>query len=405
MSLIFHPERHTPLDAPAWDADAARATVQEIVSTCEAAARPDGTWPVHPRDDAGDTPDGGFKGLYLGGAGLLWALWWLRRQGHASLPWDPAARVDALAAAWQRAPDNGEPLPSWFLGEAGLRLVQWRLTGRDDAASRLLAVAAANRHHPSQEALWGAPGTMLGAWHLAHLANDPRAVDELRANVSAVMAGLHRHDDSGCQVWTQAIHGREVIYLGAGHGLAGNLHALLLASAWLPEAERAALQALAIDTLSRTARREGALANWPPGLYTPRPGGALALLQWCHGAPGILCAMNALPSNLDAEFEALLAAAGEAIWQAGPLAKGPGVCHGTAGNALALLALHARQGDERWLQRARAFAMHAIGQMRALQHQHGQPWHGLWTGDMGLACVLAQCLVGRYQGVPTLDLA
>jgi hypothetical protein len=404
VSLLFHLERHEALQAPAWDEALARAALQAVVEGCEADGRPDGTWDVHPRDEAGDTPEGGFKGMYLGGAGQLWALWWLRQHGHASLAHDPAARVDALARAWERSPGS-EDLPSWFLGESALRFVQWRLTGAPAAAERVLAVAAGNRHHPSQEALWGAPGTMLGPWHLWRLAGDARAADEVRANAAALCSGLHRHADGGCALWTQSMSGREVVYLGAGHGFAGNLHALLQAAPLLSDDERRHAQSLAIDTLTRTARRDGDAANWPPGLYTPRPGGPQMLMQWCHGAPGVVCAMHALPVGLDAAFEALLAAAGEAIWRAGPLAKGHGLCHGSAGNALALLALHTRHGDTRWLARARAFAMHAIGQMQAIQRQHGRRWHGLWTGDIGLVVALAQCLDGRYQGLPLLDLA
>ena len=41
--------------------------------------------------------------------------------------------------------------------------------------------------------------------------------------------------------------------------------------------------------------------------------------------------------------EELLVAGGEATWRAGPLAKGVGLCHGTDGNALALLELYARR--------------------------------------------------------------
>ena len=55
------------------------------------------------------------------------------------------------------------------------------------------------------------------------------------------------------------------------------------------------------------------------------------------------------------------------MWEAGPLAKGYGLCHGTAGNGYAFLALHRRTGDARWLERARAFAMHAIGQQAAMR--------------------------------------
>ena len=65
----------------------------------------------------------------------------------------------------------------------------------------------------------------------------------------------------------------------------------------------------------------------------------------------------------DDGFTELLVAGGELTWRAGPLSKGPGVCHGTAGNGFAFLKLLERTGDERWLDRARAFAVHAAEQV------------------------------------------
>ena len=45
---------------------------------------------------------------------------------------------------------------------------------------------------------------------------------------------------------------------------------------------------------------------------------------------------------------ALAASAGELIWRAGPIRKGAGLCHGTAGNGFAFLKLLHATGDERW---------------------------------------------------------
>jgi Lanthionine synthetase C-like protein len=53
----------------------------------------------------------------------------------------------------------------------------------------------------------------------------------------------------------------------------------------------------------------------------------------------------------------LLTAAGEAVWAAGPLAKGSNLCHGTGGNGYAFLKLFQRTGQPHWLDRARAFAI------------------------------------------------
>ena len=128
-------------------------------------------------------------------------------------------------------------------------------------------------------------------------------------------------------------------------------------------------------------------------------------LQHCNGAPGFITTLAATPSGEDAGLDTLLLQAGELIWHAGPPVKFPSLCHGAAGSGYAFLKLHARTGDERWLDRARRFAMHAIDQAEAWRAQYGQRKYSLWTGDLGLAVYLADCIdcidgVGR---VPLLD--
>ena len=110
----------------------------------------------------------------------------------------------------------------------------------------------------------------------------------------------------------------------------------------------------------------------------------------------MITSLAALPR--DGETDELLAAAGELVWKAGPLRKGAGLCHGTAGNGYAFLALHTRTGDGHWLERARAFAMHALEQA-----ERSQPRHSLWTGQIGVALYLQACLDGR-DGMPVLDI-
>jgi hypothetical protein len=92
--------------------------------------------------------------------------------------------------------------------------------------------------------------------------------------------------------------------------------------------------------------------------------------------------------------EDLALAAGELTWRAGPPAKGAGLCHGTAGNGYAFLTLLERTDDEVWLERARRFAMHAIGQVERARAAHGRGRYSLWTGDLGAALFLADCIDG-----------
>jgi lantibiotic modifying enzyme len=102
-------------------------------------------------------------------------------------------------------------------------------------------------------------------------------------------------------------------------------------------------------------------------------------------------------------MEALLVGAGRAAWKAGPLVKGYGLCHGTAGNGYAFLTLYRRTGDPVWLDRARSFAMHSLAQRDRMRHEHGRGRFTLWTGDPGLAVYLWHCIEAK-AGLPALDI-
>jgi hypothetical protein len=154
------------------------------------------------------------------------------------------------------------------------------------------------------------------------------------------------------------------------------------------------VEARALGVVQRLAIREDGLAQWPP-LGGPR--GPIRT-QWCHGAPGMVISFAPVAPG-DGRLTDLLLAGGELTWRAGPLAKGPGLCHGTAGNAYAFLALHARTGDERWLDRARRFVQHAVGQVQ----RRGYGRYSLFTGDLGVALALAACLEGDAR-FPVVDL-
>jgi Lanthionine synthetase C-like protein len=97
-------------------------------------------------------------------------------------------------------------------------------------------------------------------------------------------------------------------------------------------------------------------------------------------------------------------AGAELVWRAGPprLEKGPGICHGTAGNGYAFLKVLARTGDERWLERARRFAVHALEQVERSHRERGLGRYSLWTGDVGAALFAADCLDAR-TAMPILD--
>jgi hypothetical protein len=393
MSALFDAERHEPVTDLAWDEGAVRHAIAEIADDTLHAAR-NGVWPHHALD--GGAERGVSHTLYLGSAGVLWGLSWLAEQGAMAVDERVRAWSLVLPERYAASPDTGSVVPSYFLGEAGVLTVALRAERRAEWQERLLAAVDGNLHNPAREALWGAPGTALAAAFLHELTGEPGWRQCCQRNVKALFDSWHWHEDYGCELWLQDLYGKQRHLLGAAHGFAGNVYALLRGLELLPALMQNAILERAVETLRVTAviDEEGS-ANWPP---VPRD--EKMLVQWCHGAPGIITSFRQAPAH--AVLDELLLQGGELIWRAGPLRKGPNLCHGTAGNGAAFLVLYARTGDERWLSRARRFAMHSVQQVAAARQEHGQGRYSLWTGDVGVAVYLWQCLSGG-SGLPSLD--
>jgi lantibiotic modifying enzyme len=400
--MLFEPDRHEALCDSAWDASRARDEVRSIVRDIEGSRLAEGHWRLHTLDDEGDGRLTGFKNLYLGSAGVLWALWYLQREGAVELGSDPSEGIQEVHRAYLADPDTGQVVPSYLLGETGILLALWRLTQSSEAADRIYTSVESNIRNPTNEELWAAPGTMVAAWHLWEATAEERWRELFLRNVEQVWQTWEFDAKAQCHLWTQDMYGKVVQYLGAGHGFAGNVYPLLKGASLLDEGRREALFERCVATLRATAEVEGDAINWPPGTYTPRPDGPRMLMQWCHGAPGIVTALADFPPQRSREMDAMLIGAGQATWNAGPLSKGYGLCHGTAGNGYAFLKLYQRTGDTMWLERAQAFAVHSMGQRDRMRQQYGQGRYTLWTGDAGLAVYLWHCLQGTAK-LPGLD--
>jgi lantibiotic modifying enzyme len=320
---------------------------------------------------------------------VLWALWRLEREGTVRHGIDVGMGLEAALAAYRAFPDTGSVVPSYFLGKVGILLALWQVTGSAQAADEMHAAIAANIDNPTNEALWAAPGTMLAALRAWQATGEARWSELYLKNVDRVWRTWTFDEAKGCWLWTQDLYGRVLQYLGAGHGFAGNVYALLEGAELLDDERREALHARCVQTLEATARRDGDAFNWPP---TTRPDDTKMLVQWCHGAPGIVTASSRLQRS--AAADALLEGAGQTVWTAGPLTKGAGLCHGTAGNGYAFLKLNRRTGESAWLDRARSFAMHALRQVELMRADYRRGRHTLWTGDPGVALYLWDCIRG-----------
>lgn len=398
--MLFEAGRHESLVGQEWNASRAREAIHAIVKELEEALGSGLTWPAHPLDEA-DPSGTPHKSLYLGASGSLWAMWYLEREGAATLRIDPSDLIERIYQSYLAEPDTGEVVPSYFLGEVGILLAHWRLTRSNEAADRLRASIERNIPNPANEALWAAPGTMVGALHMFEWTGERRWHELFLENAEQLWRTWLPSENAGCHLWTQDLYGNTVQLLGAGHGFAGNAYPLLRGAALLSADRRETLYDRCVETLRTTAVFEDDGVNWPQGVGTPRPGRTHMLVQWCHGAPGMVTGLADFPTQRSPDMDAMLVRAGTTVWNAGPLEKGFGLCHGTAGNGCAFLELHRRTGDPLWLERARSFAMHALVQREQMRHRYGRGRHTLWTGDPGLAVYLWHCLT-ESNGMPAL---
>jgi lantibiotic modifying enzyme len=394
---LYRPDAFESLVEEEWNEARVRHGIAGIVADTDEALRgPKLLW----RADAWDNwhATSPMKNLYVGAAGVLWALDQLRRRGYRETTLDLADLALRNLALFREKPDFikvmrlPEPPEAAFLtGEAGILLVAWRLAPSGELADQLLAHVRANVDNEAEEVMWGSPGTLIAARAMLEWTGDERWRKTWEESAEALMS---RRGDDG--LWVQRLYGRELTSLTPPHGLVGNVQALLP----LLDARRAsALKRETASVLAANVVREDGLANWPPQPRPklPGPDGQIRV-QWCAGAPGIVI------GAADYLDEELLVAGAELPWHTGPssLDKGPGICHGTAGNGYAFLNAFARTGDERWLDRARRFAVHALDQVTRLRRQRGRGRYSLWTGDLGVALYAADCIEAR-SAYPIFD--
>ncbi len=395
--MLFRPGAFEPLTDERWNADRVRQAICEIVADTDSALRGQKLfWLADDWDRWQATSP--MKNLFVGTAGVLWALDELRRPGHAETGLDLAELSLANVELFRARPDFmkiklPEPRESSLLcGETGILLVAWRLAPSAELADILLERVRANVSNEAEEVMWGTPGTLIAARSMLEWTGDERWRAAWQESADALWS---RRGEDG--MWTQRLYRQKLRSLTPPHGLVGNVQALL---PLLDSARRLRLERETAAVLERTAVVEDGLANWPPRDRPdlPGPDGQIRV-QWCAGSPGIVISAS------DFLEDDLLLAGAELPWRAGPpgLVKGPSICHGTAGNGYAVLKAFARTGDERWRDRARRFAVHALGQVKRLRAERGRGRYSLWTGDLGVAVFAADCLDGR-SAYPFFDL-
>ncbi|KAI0062477.1 hypothetical protein BV25DRAFT_1899876 [Artomyces pyxidatus] len=190
-------------------------------------------------------------------------------------------------------------------------------------------------------------------------------------------------------------HGKR--YLGGAHGVAGIMEVLLRTPTTLLMSYKDAIA----QTLDYLVSLQDEAGNWP-AKAVPRRKATLPeeneLVQWCHGAPGILPLLATALTvsdvlDLDAAcIRRALARAAELIYRRGMLTKGPGICHGVAGTASALF--RAADALEAYPDQRKRYLVGALHFLESyargdVKGRPDRPW-SLYEGSAGMCSVLQE---------------
>src|SRR5262249_581184 len=153
--LMDAQSRHVPLRPLAWDPAVAARAIDEIIADALEHFGGERFWPAHPLDD--DVEDGN-SSIYIGAAGMICALEYLRRVGASKTSFDFRAEVTTVVektrAEMQRY-GSYSVTGSLLLGDMGTALMIMRLAPSSAIVDIIAERANANTQLPIRELMWG----------------------------------------------------------------------------------------------------------------------------------------------------------------------------------------------------------------------------------------------------------
>ncbi|EAA08412.4 AGAP003148-PA [Anopheles gambiae str. PEST] len=196
----------------------------------------------------------------------------------------------------------------------------------------------------------------------------------------------------------------EKAYLGAAHGVCAILHALL-ESPWFDRdaTDRFSGSPTKLtdikSTIDYVLTLQDGDGNFPTRIDSNR-----MLVHWCHGCGGAiyLFAKAFLTFREDKYLDCCRKCADE-LWRHGLLRKGPGICHGVAGNGYAFLLMYRLTGEKRYLYRAVKFAEFLNSSSFASVLLAPDRPFSLYEGLAGTVCFLVDLLTPMRSSFPFMD--
>ncbi|KAH8415300.1 hypothetical protein KR222_002097 [Zaprionus bogoriensis] len=373
----------------------------------------------HPNSDEEDNRGD----LYVGNAGIAFMFWKLHkceqtRDLYPALEHAAAFIRNAKANAKRYKKRSAERY-SFLCGNAGIYAVSAAISQAakdteelsNDLANFKSGIPSSKEFmhtkYGCDEVLVGRAGYLSGCYWLNDVLPEKKITDDDLTSICQLIIVSGREysklNNSPLPLMYQ-YHGTE--YLGAAHGLCSILH-MLLDSPWFrtvpisaPAAELRDIKR-SIDFFLELQDSEG---NFPVALEDLRSGRDKRLVHWCHGAPGAVYVMaKAYLIFKEDKYLLSLRRAADLVWKKGFLRKGPGICHGVAGNGYVFLLLFRLTNDMKYLYRAHKFMeLLTNAEFKQRARVPDRP-HSLYEGVAGTVCFLVDLLEPEQAYFPFMD--
>lgn len=224
--MLFDAARHEILLDTPWSKGKVQQVIADIVDAAISEFQGENFWPVHPDLLQEYKINQVITSLWHGAAGTIWAVDQLNKN-DSSLPcYDFTPFLQTLRdkqTLWlskSMLVGIDPQSPGYLFGYTGINMLDWKLTGRDQALIFLADNIEKNIKNLINELMWAAPGTMLCAWFLYQQTNDSYWRELFTRSADFLLSELQYDGASQCYTWTQHMYGADTMHLGAAHGFA-----------------------------------------------------------------------------------------------------------------------------------------------------------------------------------------
>lgn len=255
----------------------------------------------------------------------------------------------------------------------------------------------------SDEILFGRAGYLSGIYWLNQNLPADKKISALTVShicekiIESGVGYSNRHNLTAVPMMWECYGDR---YMGAAHGVCAILHVLLESPLFAFYHQQ---QQIVKDTLNILLSTQSADGNFPC-LLENSSNPEHELVHWCHGAPGVIYVLaKAYLLFNDPRYLEACVKCGELVWKKGLLTKGPGLCHGIAGNGYVFLILYRLTLDEKYLYRAGRFADFLTSDTFTRNARRPDKPMSLYEGLAGTVCFLIDLLQPTKASFPFMD--